>query len=58
VSLKIYNVLGEEVATLVNENQKPGRHKIVWNAERLPRGIYYSVLEHGNTRDTGKLVLQ
>ena len=45
VSLKVYDILGREVATLVNENQKPGNYEIEWNAANLPSGVYFYQIE-------------
>ncbi len=45
VSLKIYDVLGNEVRTLVNENQKPGYYKILLNAGSLSSGVYFYRIE-------------
>ncbi|NOX65039.1 MAG: T9SS type A sorting domain-containing protein [Chlorobi bacterium] len=41
VSLKIYNTLGQLVRTLVNNDQAPGYHEVVFNAENLPSGVYF-----------------
>ncbi|MGC9093859.1 MAG: T9SS type A sorting domain-containing protein [Bacteroidota bacterium] len=41
VSIKLYNVLGEEVATLVEGVEPAGFHKVQWNPERLSSGIYF-----------------
>lgn len=50
VSLRVYNVLGESVADLVNEPQAAGRHSISFNAERLSSGMYfYTLRTHGST---------
>ncbi|MBI2278650.1 MAG: T9SS type A sorting domain-containing protein [Candidatus Brennerbacteria bacterium] len=40
VRLAVWNVIGEEVATLVEEERSAGIHRIVWNAKGLPSGIY------------------
>ncbi|MCG3158769.1 MAG: hypothetical protein DKINENOH_05413 [bacterium] len=45
VEIKVYNVLGKEVMTLLNEERQPGQHKIVWNTadahgQPLPAGVY------------------
>jgi len=57
VTLKIYNILGEEVTTLVSERLTAGRHKYEWDASRLTSGIYLYRLESGSFRQTKKLIL-
>jgi len=41
VSLKIYNIIGKETATLVNEKQEAGTYEINWDAAGLPSGVYF-----------------
>ncbi len=57
VKLKIYDILGREIATLVNETQKPGNYKITWNANNQPSGIYFYKLTAGNFVETKKMIL-
>jgi photosystem II stability/assembly factor-like uncharacterized protein len=57
ISLKVYDVLGKEVATLVNEVQKPGTYTVRWDASDLASGIYYLRLNAGAFVQTRKLVL-
>ena len=57
VSLKIYDILGSEVATLVNENQKPGNYEVDFNAHRLSSGIYFYKLHAGDFVKTKKMIL-
>jgi hypothetical protein len=57
VSLKVYSVLGKQVAELVNEQMPEGMHKAVWNAGDLANGVYYYVLQAGNYREVRKAVL-
>jgi hypothetical protein len=57
VSLKIYNSLGEEVATLLNEVLSPGSYKINFNAESLSSGVYIYQLTSGNLIQTQKMTL-
>ena len=45
VSLKVYDVLGREIATLVNEVKQPGEYTVRWNAERIASGVYLYRLE-------------
>jgi uncharacterized protein (TIGR03790 family) len=44
VSLKIYNTLGQEVVTLVDEEKRAGRHEVKWDAPNMPTGIYFCQL--------------
>jgi hypothetical protein len=57
VLLKIYDVLGSEIATLVNEEKAPGNYEIVFNGVNLPSGIYFYKMSCGNFSETKKLVL-
>jgi len=41
ITLKIYDLLGREVATLAQEKKQQGEYSITWNAERVPSGVYY-----------------
>jgi hypothetical protein len=55
--LKVYNVLGQEVATLVNEVKQPGRHSVVFDAGNLPGGMYFYRLTAGEFVQARKLML-
>jgi hypothetical protein len=57
VTLKIYDILGREVATLVNTIMYAGFHTVGWNAVNLPSGIYYYKLSNGNFTDVKKMLL-
>ncbi len=57
VSLKVYDMLGKEVATLVNEEKGVGTYKIDFNATSLPSGIYFYRLQAGSFVETKKMVL-
>ncbi|MGE5457605.1 MAG: T9SS type A sorting domain-containing protein [Methanococcaceae archaeon] len=57
VELKIFDVLGREVSTLVNYEQSAGQHKIQFNASSLPSGVYIYTLQAGEFRDSKKLML-
>jgi hypothetical protein len=57
VVLTIYNLLGQEVATLVDGTMEPGEYQKVFHAEHLASGIYLSVFDHGRDRLVKKLVL-
>ena len=57
VTLKIYNVLGSEVATLVNEEKPAGSYNVTFNAGNLASGVYFYQLKAGNFISTKKLML-
>jgi hypothetical protein len=57
VTLKIYDILGREVRTLVNEEKARGRYKISFNASSLASGIYFYRLTAGSYNSTKKMVL-
>ena len=57
VTLKVYNTLGQEVATLVNGNVAPGEHIATFDATRLSTGVYIYKLTSGNNVETRKMVL-
>jgi hypothetical protein len=58
VTLKIYNILGEEVATLVSKKLSAGKYKYDWDASSVASGVYLYRLEAGNNfRKTKKLIL-
>ncbi|RPI13037.1 MAG: T9SS C-terminal target domain-containing protein [Ignavibacteriae bacterium] len=58
VKLVIYDILGKEIATLINEQLKPGTYEAEWNGSNYPSGVYfYSLIINGGIIDTKKLVL-
>ena len=57
VALTIYNHLGQQIESLVNNHQQQGKHQAVWNAEGLPAGIYFYRLQAGEQQATGKMVV-
>ncbi len=57
VSLKVYDVLGKEVASLVNQKQEAGSYRIEFNAANLPSGMYMLRLKSGNFVDTKRMIL-
>jgi hypothetical protein len=57
VRLKITDVLGREVETLVNEYQNAGNHSVQFNASHLPSGVYFYRIEAGTFFDSRKLIL-
>lgn len=57
VILKVYNILGQEVATLVDGMQDAGYKSVVWNAEKYPSSVYYIKMNAGKLIDVKKVVL-
>jgi 2',3'-cyclic-nucleotide 2'-phosphodiesterase (5'-nucleotidase family) len=57
VTLKIYDILGSEAATIVNEELTVDTYKYQWNAGGLASGVYFYRLQAGNFVDTKKLIL-
>jgi hypothetical protein len=56
-SLKVYDVLGNEVAVLVNEFRLAGNYEVEFNASNLTSGVYFYKLQSGNFVETKKMVL-
>jgi hypothetical protein len=57
VKLAVYNMLGEEVATIVNGTQKAGRYEVVFDASQMSSGVYVYRIETGNFVSSKKLML-
>jgi hypothetical protein len=55
VSLKIFDLLGREAATLINGDLNPGEHFAQWNAADFPSGIYFYRMTVGNVVQVGKM---
>ncbi len=57
VTLKVYDVLGSEVASLLNAEKSPGIYTINFNAETLSSGVYYYRIQAGSFSETRKMIL-
>jgi len=57
VTIKVYDVLGREVATIVNENKPVGNYRVEFDSGKLVSGIYFYRLQAGNFIQTKKMVL-
>ena len=57
VTLKVFDMLGKEIAILVNEKLDAGEHNIKWNASEYPSGVYSYQLTAGNFRETKRMIL-
>ncbi|MCL6494586.1 MAG: T9SS type A sorting domain-containing protein [Ignavibacterium sp.] len=56
-TLKVYDVLGREVATLVDEYREAGSYEVEFDATNLPSGMYIYRLQSGNYSDVKKMIL-
>jgi hypothetical protein len=57
VSVKIYDLLGREVKTLVNESKEPGFYEVLFDGSNLASGVYFCRIEAGDFADFRKMVL-
>ena len=57
VKLKVYDILGNEVVTLVNDVKPAGSYEVEFNASKLPSGVYFYTLKAGSFSDTKKMIL-
>ena len=57
VTIKVYNVIGKEIATLVNEYQQSGTYAKVFSANGLTSGVYFYMIKAGNFSATKKMIL-
>ncbi|MCW9094780.1 MAG: T9SS type A sorting domain-containing protein, partial [Ignavibacteriaceae bacterium] len=57
ITMKVFDVLGNEIATLVNEEKPAGKYEVEFNASTLPSGVYFYQLKAGKFIKTKKMVL-
>ena len=57
VTLRVYDILGREVVTLVNQKQKPGHYEVEFDGSNQPSGIYFYQLIAGTFAETKKLIV-
>jgi hypothetical protein len=57
VVLKLYDILGNEIATLMDEEKQVGIYELTWNAANLPSGVYFYQLRAGSFVETKKMLL-
>jgi hypothetical protein len=57
VKVTVFNVLGQEIATIANRQFDAGYHSVMWDASSMPSGIYFYRLEAGSFTDMKKMVL-
>jgi len=57
VKIKVFNLLGQEIAELVNKELQTGNYEVIFDASNLPSGIYFYRIEAGNFVQTKKMIL-
>ena len=57
VSISVYNIIGQKVASLVSGRMEAGKHSVTWNAETMPSGTYFIQLQTESTLQVKKLLL-
>ena len=57
MELTIYNIIGEEVTTLVSEKQQAGHHQMEWDASGFASGVYFYQLRTDSHMDMNKMIL-
>ncbi|MCX7984300.1 MAG: T9SS type A sorting domain-containing protein [Bacteroidetes bacterium] len=57
VTIKVFDILGREIATIVNEVKQPGTYTVAWNATGFTSGVYFYKMQAGNFTDIKKMVL-
>lgn len=57
ISIKVYDVLGKELAILVSEYKNAGEYEVNYNAQNLPSGVYFYVLNNGQNIESKKMLL-
>lgn len=57
VTIKVYNALGQEIVTLIDEQKPAGQHSVIWNAQNAASGAYWYRMRAGDFTDVQKIVL-
>lgn len=57
VTIKVYDLLGQEVTSLVNEEKVPGTYRVTWNAEGIPSGVYFYTMNSSSFAATRQMIL-
>ena len=57
MSLKLYNALGDETATICNDYRNSGNYRLIFNSTNFPNGVYFYKLTLNDRQITGKLTI-
>ncbi len=57
VTLKVYDITGREVQTLINEKLQPGTYEVTFDGSNFPSGVYFCKLSAGNYNGTKKMII-
>lgn len=57
VKITVYNIIGQAIATLVNQGQAAGEYRVNWDAANQPTGVYFYRLQAGNISQSRRMVL-
>jgi hypothetical protein len=57
VKIDVYDVLGKHIITLLNDRLNPGKYETVWNADKMPSGVYYYSIEVNDFKENKKMIL-
>jgi hypothetical protein len=57
VTMKVYNILGVEASTIVNQKLSPGKYKVEFDGQNLPSGVYFYILKTGEFIGKGRMIL-
>ncbi|HBR87410.1 MAG TPA: hypothetical protein DEA65_06240 [Candidatus Marinimicrobia bacterium] len=57
VTVKVYNIVGHEITTLINDELFTGNYSIKWDGRHQPSGLYFMQIESGSFSKTRKMVL-
>ena len=57
VTVKVYNIVGNEITTVINDELSTGNHSIKWDGSHQPSGVYFVKIESGGFMQTRKMVL-
>ena len=58
VELRIYNIIGKEIATLANGSFNAGSYDVIWDAQNISSGVYFYTLKVGSFKETRKMIMK